>query len=559
MAQSQTLPTWLDKLGDWNPQLLREFKGRLSTRSILLTVALVAIVQVLLMMNYIQQIPTEGIGFNSTYCIGGRFYENAGRAVTWANCTIDWQRWWRDIFNGLNTSIAFFIYLPAIYFLISDINQESQRGTLNFLRLSPRSSQTILLGKLLGVPSLTYLALILVIPLHILCGTMAKISPLFFLSYYSVFIVFGAVLMMGALLIGLSRGTGDKSISIVASSKIFLGLLIAGAVVIPLFWAWNNSVLWTPYLSPGSINDRLDWFSLTLNRNPVITHLFTFTNLTIVIVFLWQVLQRVFQNPIATLISKRQSYILVPYLVLLIIGFQIIRSSSKLSYNPSVESSLNIEIVEALIPWLFIGLTFALSTVRQTWFEWIYYRQTARLETEGPSRIDRSRVDLVLGEKSPGLTAIGLNLLVVVGIIMTRLVFPDSGQQASNLFGNWLGLMLMVPLVINYALLVQWMLMLKTQKRSTWAIGSLFFAIGLPSVIGFLFTTFGNKSQVAIILLMCSPWYRGILEISGRGTTPDMSDMPNMSNITIALLIQAIVFVFLSSRVWSEYRKMLRS
>ena len=120
MTQSQTLPTWLDKLGDWNPQLLREFKGRLSTRSILLTVALVAIVQVLWMMNYIQQIPTEGIGFNPTYCIGGRVYENAGRAMTWAKCTIDWQRWWRDIFNGLNTSIAFFIYLPAVYFSIAD-------------------------------------------------------------------------------------------------------------------------------------------------------------------------------------------------------------------------------------------------------------------------------------------------------------------------------------------------------------------------------------------------------------------------------------------------------
>ena len=543
MTQSKTLPTWLDKLGDWNPQLLREFKGRLSTRSILLTVALVAIVQVLWMMNYVQQIPTEGIGFNSAYCIGGSLYGSAGRALTWANCTIDWRRWWRDIFEGLNTSIAFFIYLPAIYFLISDINQESQRGTLNFLRLSPRSSQTILLGKLLGVPSLTYLALILVIPLHILCGTMAKISPLFFLSYYSVFIVFGAVLMMSALLIGLSRGTGDKSISIVASSKIFLGLLIAGVVVIPLFWAWNTSVLWTPYLSPGAMDDNLHWFFLPLAENPAITHLFTFTNLIIIISFLWQVLQRGFQNPTATLISKRQSYILVPYLVLLTIGFRTIDSSYR----------FNVEVVEAFVPWLFIGLIFALSTVRQTWFEWIRYRQTAQIKVEGSSRINRPRVDLIYGEKSPGTAAIGLNLLMVVGIIMTRLLLPDSSQESIALLKNWLGLALMVPLVLNYGLLVQWMLMLKTQKRSTWAIGSLFFAIGLPTVIGFLFTAFGSKSQVAIILLLCSPWYRGILDISGQSTNPDMT------SITIALLVQAIVFVFLSSRVWSEYRKMLRS
>ena len=178
MRQSQTLPVWLDKLGDWNPQLLREIKGRLSWRSVLLTVALVTIVQVLLMMNYIQQIPTEAtIGFNTKYCVGGINYSQA--RIIWANCVMDWPRWWRDIFNGQNTSILFLIYLPAVYFLIADINQEIQRGTINFLRLSPRSSQTTLLGKLLGVPSLTYLALILVIPLHFLCGTMAGISPIF--------------------------------------------------------------------------------------------------------------------------------------------------------------------------------------------------------------------------------------------------------------------------------------------------------------------------------------------------------------------------------------------
>ncbi len=545
MTQSQTLPVWLDKLGDWNPQLLREIKGRLSWRSVLLTVALVTIVQVLLMMNYIQQIPTEAtIGFNSNYCTGN------SRVTLWANCVVDWRRWWRNIFDGQNTSILFFIYLPAVYFLISDINQEIQRGTLNFLRLSPRSSQTLLLGKLLGVPGLTYLALILVIPLHVLCGTMAGISPIFFLSYYSTFIVFGVVLLMGALLIGFSqRNTGNKSTSTAVSSSIFLGLLIAGAIVIPIFLQWANIVLWPPYLSPGSTPDRLYWFFLAVDQNSIVTHLFTFTNLTIVIVLLWQILQRAFQNPTATLISKRQSYILAPYIVLLVIGFRAINSYTNAPYTGLVE------FVEFLVPWMFIGLIFALSTVRQTWFEWICYRQDSRVETEGSSRIQRSRADLIWGEKSPGLTAIGLNLLMVAGIIMTALVFPSPGTPSIDIVRNWLGLILVVPLVINYALLVQWMLMLKTQKRSTWAIGSLFFAIGLPSIVGGLFTSLGNNSQVGQILLLCSPWYRGMLYTVNQGN----SGSSDFTNFTIAFLIQMVAIVFLSSRVWSEYRKMVRS
>jgi hypothetical protein len=542
MTQSQALPLWLDNLGNWNPQLLRELKGRLNWRSILLTVALVTIVQVLLMTHYIQQIPTEAtISFNNMYCMDGFNLYNS--KPTWAKCGgVNWQRWWRDIFNVQNTSIAFFIYLPAVYFLISDINQEIQRGTINFLRLSPRSSQSILLGKLLGVPCLTYLALILLIPLHLLCGTMAGISPTFFLSYYSTFMLFGAVLLTGALFMGFShRNNGNKSTSTAVSSSIFLGLLIAGAVVIPLFWQWNNLVLWSPFIrnpkfTPGSAPEPLKWFFLTLDQNPIVTHLFTFANLTIVITLLWPILQRVFQNPTATLISKRQSYVLVPYFILFIIGFR------------------NIELVEFLVPWIFIGLTFALSSVRQTWFEWICYRQETRLETGESSRIQPSRTDLILGEKSPGLTAIGLNLLMVVGIIMAALIFSYSRQSKTD-FHNWLGLMLMVPLVINYALLVQWMLMLKTQKRSTWAIGSVFFAVGLPSIIGGLFMSFGSSSQIGAILLMCSPLYRAILSEGTRGN----SGGDDFSNITIVLLIQAIALVVLSSRVWSEYRKMSRS
>ncbi len=195
MINSQVLPTWIDRLGDWNPQLLRELKGRLQWRSVLLTVALVAIVQVLFMMNFVQRLPSEPDVY-SYYCVNGNSNLNG------ILCKTDWTRWWRDIFNTLNWSIAFLVYLSGVYFLTTDINQEEQRGTMNFLRLSPRSSQTILLGKLLGVPSLSYLILILFMPLHLVVGIMMKIPLTFFLSYYGSIFLYGAVFLMTGLFIG---------------------------------------------------------------------------------------------------------------------------------------------------------------------------------------------------------------------------------------------------------------------------------------------------------------------------------------------------------------------
>ncbi len=536
MTNSQALPTCLDRLGDWNPQLLRELKRRLSWRSVLITVALVAIVQVLFMMSFIQRLPSDPTVYSS-YCLKGL---QSWSKLNGTLCQTDWSRWWWDVFSTLNWAIPWLVYLPTVYFLISDINQEVQRGTMNFLRLSPRSSQTILIGKLLGVPCLTYLALILVIPLHLLCGIRAGISPNFFLSYYSNFLLFGAVLMTGALFIGFSnRNANNKGSSAVVSSGVFIGLLLAGAIVIPAFWQWNTLILWDPYLRTNLITDRLNWFFLPINRNPIVTHLFTFTNLAIMTGFLWAILQRVFQNPKTTQISKLQSYWLVSYFVLLIIGFDSISSKTNTS------DSQRIALLEFVIPWLLIGLIFALSTDRQTWFEWIRYRKVSQVQGEnsGPNRPSRS--DLIFGEKSPGLTAIGLNLLIVAGIILTALVFLDSRESE---LANWLGLMLTVTLSSTYALLVQWMLMLKTQKRSTWAIGSLFFAVGLPLVMGGLFMSFSSSSKIGIIMLLCSPWYR-----------PTLGSSSYAEEVTISLLIQSIAILFLASRVWAEWRKMSRS
>jgi hypothetical protein len=564
-SELQSLPAWIDRIGDWNPQLLRELKGRLQWRSVLLTVALVAIVQVLFMLSFVQRLPTE---LNiSQYCLNTSPPTQNG-----VRCLIDWQRWWGDILGWLNWTIAFFIYLPAIYFLIADINQEVQRGTMNFLRLSPRSSESILLGKILGVPSLSYLTLLLAMPLHLLVGLMFGISPLFFLSYYGTFILFGAVLLSGALFLGFSSGTGGTPGSSKAvSGGVLLGLL-SGIVLVSSLWSWNTFLLWQPYLAPltdpaaRSPNELLNWFFLTINQNAIVMHLFTWGNLAIVAATLWRILQRAYTNPKATLLSKRQSYFLAPYSVLLLLGFAFQR---KTGYSPMPM----IGFIQLLIPWGLIGLITTLSTPRQTWLDWIRYRQSAT-ESSGlpmlqptsmpslkPSlKPSRSIDDLIWGEKSPGLTAIGINLLMVTGIIATALAFSDANGRFAESAIGWWGILFTVTLVTIYALLTQWMLMLKTQKRSAWALGSLVLAIGLPSIIGGLFTSFsisvGEISQLGKVMLLCSPCFRGALFMDQR---LDEQYAGNTEAAMIALVIQSIVILFLISRVWSEWRSMSRS
>ncbi len=112
----------IDRLSDWNPQLLRELKGRLKPRNLLLAGAISLLGQFLLLGGFL----------------------------------IDRQAWWLDFFIILSFIGIFALIVAGTYMLISDIATEQRRDTLNFIRLSPESTRGILVGKMLGVPILLY-------------------------------------------------------------------------------------------------------------------------------------------------------------------------------------------------------------------------------------------------------------------------------------------------------------------------------------------------------------------------------------------------------------------
>jgi hypothetical protein len=148
--------SWLARLGDWNPQLFRELKGRLKPRNLTIAVAISLLGQLLLLISFAGQLPVDdarGVVSNR-YCISNLNRECIRDAV--GNFTINWQLWSLDVFTWLSLIGIFAMLVVGTYMLISDLSREEHRGTLNFIRLSPQPTQSILTGKLLGVPILLY-------------------------------------------------------------------------------------------------------------------------------------------------------------------------------------------------------------------------------------------------------------------------------------------------------------------------------------------------------------------------------------------------------------------
>lgn len=160
------LSHWLTQLSDRNPQLLREIKGRVTRRNMLVTLALSLVTQLLIAGYY-------GFPSDSAY------------AETSARQIMMWRHWWFDIFNTTTWLALLLLLFLGSYLLVEDIAKEERRGTLAFVRLSPESAQSILLGKLLGVPILLYAAIALAVPLHFWAAVNAGLSLLTIANVYA--------------------------------------------------------------------------------------------------------------------------------------------------------------------------------------------------------------------------------------------------------------------------------------------------------------------------------------------------------------------------------------
>jgi hypothetical protein len=120
----------------------------------------------------------------------------------------------------------------------------------------------------------------------------------------------------------------------------------------------------------------------------------------------------------------------------------------------------------------------ALTNHRQTLQDWARYRH----QNEG--RHQNLWKDLVVGEKSPAIVAIALNLGIVVVYVVPSLFlfsFKDANIPA------FLGLLMCVSTLLIYAGIAQLMLMMKTKMRTIWAASIIASLLMLPIALAALF------------------------------------------------------------------------
>jgi hypothetical protein len=467
-----TAVTWLDRVGNWNPQLLREFRGRLKPRT--LTVAIVAsvLVQFLLVLFFSQQFPTEA-------CAASR------------NCWIrDWQTWWVYQFRFITWGIPYVLFLAGVYGLISDLTQEERKGTLNFIRLSPRSSVSILLGKLMGVPILPFISIALLVPLHLVTAVGAGVPWTFVLSYYLILIATGACLFSGAILAAFLSNArlsvGEQSVNAI------LYAFLTFTVFVPLFFLWNVNTIWSQFgvaltgnrIPPQSLN----WFYLPIADNAVIGHVFILLNLFFITLGIWQVLERRFHNPSATILSKQQSYVLSAYMELFVMGFFVYANNDRFSEG-NITSLFVLHFFHLIF---FSGLIFTLSPNRQSLLDWCRYgaltklaSSTSESETPVPQNTSFASVwrDLIWAEKSPAPVAIAVNILITHAVILIWMFTAWRSPSPSDYERGFFVLGCQICTILIYAVLVQLILLTKTRRPEIWATGGAIALFTLPAII----------------------------------------------------------------------------
>ncbi|MDY6805448.1 MAG: hypothetical protein SXA11_16795 [Cyanobacteriota bacterium] len=450
----------LDKLGNWNPQLFREIKGRLTPRKAAIATFLSLIAQGILVFCFWTTLPILGATGReyNRYC---NEYKYITEKSTEACQQINWELWWHDIFCFLSWGFLIILVLAGIYMLVADVAKEKRLGTLNFINLSPQSSQKILLGKLLGVPILIYLVIAVAIPLHLWSAYQANAASELAIWY--------------GLLVGISSlfYTASLVFAFLGGSQAWLASILGAIFLLPIAHV-------VTFLTQGTNLeiDSLKWFFFPELGDAVLVAygLLLYRCIFRSYVF-WEIANRLFRNPGGTILSKKQSYLWAAELQIFVFGFcwSLMSASYKYDFQPAVYFVCIFNLI------LFLLLIGCLSPHRQALQDWARYKHqqrananSAKAKKSGNSLIS----DLIWGEKSPALLAIGINLAISAAIWLPWIFL--SRQDADMKAQSAMGLIMTLSLILIYAAIAGITLLRKTKKRALWTViilGSLLFLL----------------------------------------------------------------------------------
>ena len=442
---------FLNRVGNWNPQLLREFRGRLKSRSIAATIVVSLVGQTLLGLVFSQETHKSVVGR------------------------------WAGLAEAMIWILPFALFTAGSYYLVSDLNQEEKRGTLNFIRLSPRPSRGVLLGKMLGVPILPYIAIGLAIPLHIIAGLNSGMPIFFLISYYLMlaagcFALFSLAILYGLLSSSRTIAVGQQSVVAVAFAGLTLFFLT------PFYMTWNMAVTWrplgirewsaqwNPYPYAGEEQTTpIQWFGQTINQSAFSSHWFTLSVLAIATALIWLMLVRLFRNPNTTVMSKWQSYAIVAFLEPLVMGFFVITSDQANFAESTPEAGT--WLLYAFNMGLTIVIMLALCPQRASLLDWLRFQKH-------PQGILR---DLVWADKSPAILAIAINLVIINALYVPWMLLVGVEKEPPTVAA--IIVLSMTGVLLIYTAVVQQIFALKIRNPYTWTMGGLGLWMLVPPIM----------------------------------------------------------------------------
>jgi len=199
--------------------------------------------------------------------------------------------------------------------------------------------------------------------------------------------------------------------------------------------------------------------------------------------------------------------------------------------NPTLISWLYLFLISGI----FFGLIAALTSDRQSLYDWARYRKQIVPSNQKLWR-RYPLLDLIWSEKSPAVVAIALNLLISV-IILT----PSALLEKNETNGFW-GVICCVNLILIYAGIAQLFLFTKTRNQEIWAVGAVGGAILLPPVI--------------LCMLLLTPENAPIFWLSsifGMGFSLVLTDVSG-DTILPSILIQWSVLLLLNLKLMSQLK-----
>jgi hypothetical protein len=540
----------LEKIGDRNPQFIREVKGRLKIFPIILVIFLSILMQLFVLICHLENVSSK-------------------------QYIVHWER----IFLLLNTIFIYSLLVCGTYQIISDISKEESRGTLNFIRLSPQSEVSILTGKILGVPILLYSFIATAIPFHLISGGIAGIPFINIFAFYLILTACCCFIFSAATLLSvMMQDVTKKSQGIAAwlGSILVLFFLIFSYSIYNSAIPFDHSFAWLLMFSPNGIAQYLNqslnldipnvcpscrdlkglqFFYIPVGMNIIGIIGIHLANYAFWTYSIWQGIKRLFRNSNATLFNKSYSYLFVALTQIMLWGFTLQKTENYASaengytayydVNYQIQQNLPLFFLFDLI--LIFGLMRILSPVRQAILDWSRYHHLDRNHRQGWQNTIYG--DLLLGEKTPSQFTIGINLLIITVPFIIWLIIAPFLNTHHNLTIHWLtdelGLFksllaigFLISLVMIYATVYQQFAIAKVSQPFSLATFAIFVLIFLPPVILFKLEIDPLKNPI--------PWLFSTIPWAGFNA--------NIPIICFAFLGEVMVLVLLNMRLMNKIK-----